>query len=100
MYIFDLWFSLDIYPGVGFLDHTVTLFFSFLRNLHTVLHSKPLYQINNPEKESDLLKFTQLHNSEGISLLCPQLTIRKTGLLFAFHQVSRGSTQSKAITET
>ena len=29
---------LDTHPGVGFLDHMVTLFF-FLRNLHTVYHS-------------------------------------------------------------
>ena len=39
MYLFQLWFSPDICPRVGFLDHMVVLFFSFLRNLHTVLHS-------------------------------------------------------------
>ena len=29
----------DICPGVRQLDHMATLFFSFLRNLHTVFHS-------------------------------------------------------------
>ena len=36
---FELWFSLDICPGVGLLDHMVALFLVFLRNLHIVLHS-------------------------------------------------------------
>ena len=36
---FELWFSQDICPIVGFLGDMVVLFFSFLRNLHTVLHS-------------------------------------------------------------
>ena len=31
-------FSVDIYPGVGVLDHMVILFLIFLRKLHTVLH--------------------------------------------------------------
>ena len=35
----NVWFSPDIYPGVGLLDHTVALFLVFLWNLHTVLHS-------------------------------------------------------------
>ena len=39
IYLFELEFSPDICPGVGFLGHMVTLFFSFLRNLHAVLHS-------------------------------------------------------------
>ena len=30
---------LDVCPGVGLLDHMVTLILSFLRNLRTVLHS-------------------------------------------------------------
>ena len=29
----------DTYPGVELLHHMVVLFFSFLRNLHTVFHS-------------------------------------------------------------
>ena len=36
---FELWFSLDICPGVGLLDHMIALFLAFLRNLHTVIHS-------------------------------------------------------------
>ena len=36
-YLFRLWFSPDICPGVGLLYHTVV--FSFLENLYTVLHS-------------------------------------------------------------
>ena len=39
MYLFELWFSPGICPGVGFLDHMIVLFLVFLRNLHTVLHS-------------------------------------------------------------
>ena len=41
IYLFELEFSSfpDICPGVGFLGHIATLFFVFLRNLHTVLHS-------------------------------------------------------------
>ena len=38
IYLFKLGFSPDICPGVGLLDHMVTLC-SFLRNLHTILHS-------------------------------------------------------------
>ena len=45
MYLFELWFSLDISPEVGFLDHIVVLFFSFFRNLHTVLHSGYTFKI-------------------------------------------------------
>ena len=29
MYLFELWFSLDTCPGVGLLDHMVTLFLVF-----------------------------------------------------------------------
>ena len=36
---FKLEFSLDICPKVGVPDHMVTLFFSFLSQLYTVLHS-------------------------------------------------------------
>ena len=39
MHPFEPWFSPDTCPAVGLLDHTVALFFSFLRNLHTVLRS-------------------------------------------------------------
>ena len=35
---FELEFSLDMCPGVGLLDYMVAVF-SFLRNLHSVLHS-------------------------------------------------------------
>ena len=38
MYLFKLQFFPDICPGVGFQDHTITIF-SFLRNLQTVFHS-------------------------------------------------------------
>ena len=38
MYLFELWFSLGICPVVGLLDHSSSIF-SFLRKLHTVLHS-------------------------------------------------------------
>ena len=37
MYLFELEFCLDICPGVGLLDHGNSLF-TFLKNLHTVLH--------------------------------------------------------------
>ena len=39
MTLFELWFSQGIGPVVGLLGHMVVLFFSFLTNLHTVLHS-------------------------------------------------------------
>ena len=39
MTLFELWFSQGICPGVGLLGHTVVLVFSFLRTLHTILHS-------------------------------------------------------------
>jgi len=39
MWLFELWFSLGICPGVGLPDHMVALFLVFLRNRHTVLHS-------------------------------------------------------------
>ena len=38
MCLFELEFSLDIFPGVELLDHMATLIFSFLRNLHTIFH--------------------------------------------------------------
>ena len=38
MYLFELWFSLDICLAVGLLDHMAAIF-SFPRNIHTVLHS-------------------------------------------------------------
>ena len=38
MHISELWFCLDICPGMGLLDHMVNSIFSFLRNLHTVFH--------------------------------------------------------------
>ena len=40
MSLFELEFSSfpDICPGLGLLDHMVTLFLPFLRNLHTVLY--------------------------------------------------------------
>ena len=37
--ILTLFFYPDTFPGVGLLDQMVSLFFSFLRNLHTVFHS-------------------------------------------------------------
>ena len=39
MYLFGLWFSLGICPGVGLLDHMTTPIFQFLRNLHPAFHS-------------------------------------------------------------
>ena len=39
VYLFESEFSLDICPGMGLQDHMVTLIFSFLRDLHAVLHS-------------------------------------------------------------
>ena len=38
MHLFEIEFHLNTCPGVGLLDHMVTIF-SFLRNLHIVLHS-------------------------------------------------------------
>ena len=38
MCLFELWFSLDICPEVGWLYHIIALV-RFLRNLHTILHS-------------------------------------------------------------
>ena len=37
-YIFKLWFSPDICPGVGMLEHMVVLFLVFFRNLCTIFH--------------------------------------------------------------
>ena len=39
IYTFEPSFSPDIRPGVGLLGHMEVLFFSFLRKVHTVLHS-------------------------------------------------------------
>ena len=36
MYIFELQIFLDMWPGMGLLDHMATLFLVFLRSLHTV----------------------------------------------------------------
>ena len=39
MYLFKLWLSLDICPGMGMLDLVVALFLIFKGIFHTVLHS-------------------------------------------------------------
>ena len=39
MYLFKLEFSPDICPGMGLLDHVVSLFLVFLRTFHIVFHS-------------------------------------------------------------
>ena len=39
MCLFQFWFPQCVCPAVGLLGHKVVLFASFLRNLHTVLHS-------------------------------------------------------------
>ena len=39
MCLFELQFAQGVCPVVGLLGHKVVCFFSFLRNLHTVLHS-------------------------------------------------------------
>ena len=39
MYLFKLWFSLDIRPGMVLVDHMIALFVVLLRNLHTGLHN-------------------------------------------------------------
>ena len=39
MYLFELWFLLDIHLGGGFLGHMVALFLVF-KNLNTVFHSR------------------------------------------------------------
>ena len=31
IYLFELWFSLDIFPGVGLQDHIVALLLAFLK---------------------------------------------------------------------
>ena len=39
IYLFELWFSPDRWPGVGLLDPVLILYLVFWRNLHTVFHS-------------------------------------------------------------
>ena len=39
MCLFQFWFPRCVCPAVGLLGHMAVLFSSFLRNLHTVLHS-------------------------------------------------------------
>ena len=39
MYCFKLEFSPAICPEMELLDHMVTVFFNFLRTIHTVFHS-------------------------------------------------------------
>ena len=39
VFYFEFLSFLDICPGVGLLDHNVSSIFSFLRNIHTVIHS-------------------------------------------------------------
>ena len=39
MYLFELYFGLDIWPGMGLLDYMDSSIFSFLRYLHTIFHS-------------------------------------------------------------
>ena len=39
LYLFELWFSLGLCPGMGLLGHMLTLFLVFLWNFHTVFHN-------------------------------------------------------------
>ena len=70
MCLFELEFSTYICPGVGLLDHMVTLFFCFLRKLHIFSHSGCIdlqSQQQHRRRESELLDIFLVWG-EGVGL--------------------------------
>ena len=62
MSLFKLWFSLDIFPGVGVLNHMVALFLAFYRNF--ILFSIVVVSIYIPI--NSVRGFTFLHTLSAL----------------------------------
>ena len=107
MYLFELWLSPDICPVVGLQDHmTAGSIFSFLRNLHTVLHSgcslskeaRDLYAKNcktlMKKIKDDTNRQTDIPCSwiERMFLMAPRLVILSRGFQFPLPRSIRGIT--------